>query len=163
MSTTPTAFANAWEDRWNPPTVEALLAEQKEQHQHLLKHLLEQFGEFEGVETSVIWYGTAWKWTVQFTLNHPDAGEVPDPMAYFVPDPESPVMCIPLREEQIDQLPLKRLNRYIRDSIRSAKCAVSVHWCKWNPTAMTEVEHLLDLFKRKHKMLTGKATRRKAG
>ena len=162
--TTPATFATAWEDRWNPPTLDALLAEQKEQHQHLLRHLLDRMAEFEGVEMEIVYHGLAWKWTLEYTLRDDVASaDVPDPLAYFVPDPEAPFLCIPLREEHIDQLPLKRLNRYVRDSIRSAKCAVSVHWCKWNPTAMTEVEHLLDLFKRKHKMLTGKTSRKKAG
>jgi len=30
--------------------------------------------------------------------------------------------------------------------------AVDVHWAKWPPTAGTEVEHLMDLVKRLHKM-----------
>lgn len=143
----------AWDDRWNPPTFEQLMAPQKEQHIALLHKLLESVEAFEGVERSIIWYGSAWKWTIQYTMPS-DRADIPDPMAYFVPDPEQPIFCVPMRETMIERLPMKRLNRYIRDGIRGAKCAVEVHWAKWTPTAMTEVEHLLDLIKRKHKMLT---------
>lgn len=144
----------AWEDQWTPPTFEQLMAPQKEQHQALLHELLKRLEAYEGVEKTIIWHGSAWKWTLEFTLTTPD-GPTAEPMAYFVPDPESPVFCMPFREEMIAQLPMKRLNRYIRDGIRGAKCAVQIHWAKWSPTAMTEVEHLTDLIKRKHKLLTG--------
>ncbi len=143
----------AWTDRWNPPTFEQLMAPQKEQHFNLLSKLLENIGLFEGVESSIVWYGSAWKWTIEYRLTG-EGQAAAEPLAYFVPDPESPILCIPLREQMIAQLPMKRLNRYIRDGIRSAKCAVEVHWARWSPTAMTEVEHLTDLIKRKHKMIT---------
>jgi hypothetical protein len=151
----------AWEDRWNPPTFEQLMAPQKEQHQNLLHELLNRLEGFDGVSRDIIWWGDSWKWTLQFNLDTPD-GPTSEPMAYFVPNPESPIFCVPLREELIAQLPMKRLNRYIRDGIRGAKCAVQIHWAKWTPTAMTEVEHLTDLIKRKHKLLTGQAKPSKA-
>jgi hypothetical protein len=52
---------------------------------------------------------------------------------------------------------MRRLNRYIRDSIRLAKRAVDLYWATWTPTAMTEVEHLVDLVKRKRKALVAAA------
>ncbi|MEE9404616.1 MAG: DUF3788 family protein [Algisphaera sp.] len=143
----------AWEDRWNQPTFETLMAVQKEQHFNLLNNLLERTHAYEGVERSLVWYGDAWKWTIQYSFDPTTTGTT-EPLAYFVPDPEKATFCIPLREEMIAALPTKRLNRYIRDGIRSAKCAVEIHWVKWTPTAMTEVEHLMDLIKRKHKMIT---------
>lgn len=151
----------AWENRWNTPTFEELLIVQKEQHQNLLNKLLESIEAFEGISSSIVWYGSAWKWTIEYAFTDDDA-DTTEPLAYFVPDPEAPILCIPLREEMIDQLPLKRLNRYIREGVRGAKCAVQIHWAKWTPTAMTEVEYLLDLIKRKHKMVTGKTTPKKS-
>ena len=88
---------------------------------------------------------------------HDDNGREMDVMAYFVPNPQTPIFCIPMRQELIAQLPLKRLNRYIREGIRSSKCAVELHWAMWVPTASTEADHLTDLFKRKHKILRAPA------
>ncbi len=152
---------SVWEDRWNQPTFEQLMAPQKEQHLNLLNTLLERLEAYDGVTKEIIWWGDSWKWTIQYNLQTPE-GPTTEPMAYFVPNPESPVFCLPMREELIAQLPMKRLNRYIRDGIRGAKCAVQIHWAKWSPTAMTEVEHLTDLIKRKHKILTGQTKPTKA-
>jgi hypothetical protein len=63
------------------------------------------------------------------------------------------VICIPLRPETVEKLPLKRLNRYIRDGIRLAKRAVDIYWAVWTPSAVTETEHLMDLIKRRHKLI----------
>lgn len=145
----------AWEDRWNKPELQAMHAQLKEQHQNLLANLLAGIEAYENIEKDLVWHGPSWKWTIEYSLTGPTKLPVTDPMAYFVPNPETPLLCIPLRLEHIAELPLKRLNRYVRDEIKTAKCAVSVHWCTWNPTAMTEVEHLLDLIKRKYKLLTG--------
>ena len=160
MAATAEPVRSPWEDRWNQPTFEALMAPQKEQHQKLLHHLLESIEAYEGIERDIIYHGSSWNWTLEYTLPTAER-ELSEPMVYFVPDPESPIFCVPMREDMIAQLPMKRLNRYVRDQIRSAKCAVDIHWCKWTPTAMTEVEHLLDLFKRKYKMATGQTTVKK--
>ncbi len=149
---TPEPLLPAWEDRWNQPTFEALMAPQKEQHFNLLNNLLERTEAFPGISRSLVWYGDSWKWTIQYVFDA-SVGAT-EPLAYFVPNPEQATFCVPLREEMIAALPTKRLNRYIRDGIRGGKCAVDIHWIKWTPTAMTEVEHLVDLIKRKHKLMT---------
>lgn len=143
----------AWEDRWIEPTVEQLLEPFNDPaRRKILDTLLEKLGNFSGVESKLVWYGTAWRWTVMYSLYDEDHNQI-DVMGYFVPNPTAPIVCIPMREAVIAKLPIKRLNRYIRDGIRSAKCAVELHWAMWNPSAGTEVDHLADLFKRKHKIL----------
>lgn len=140
-----------WLDRWTEPTLPQLLQPVEEQRRRIVESLIEQVQKFEGVETSVIWYGQSWRWTVQFTV--PDAAGERQVLAYLVPSPQAPVFCVPLRDEVITKLPLRRLNKYIRDGLRSAKCAVEVHWALWTPSNNVEVEQLVDLIKRKHKLL----------
>ena len=62
---------------------------------------------------------------------------------------------IPLSDGLIDHMPFRRLNRYIRDAIKSGKMAVDIVWPTWSPAAGTELEHLMDLCKRKIRFLTG--------
>ena len=142
-----------WEDRWAQPTLDQLLEPFRESGKaKLLETLIERFHGFEHVESHLTWHGDAWKWTLQFDLLD---GRRPAPvMAYMVFDPIQAVVCIPLEEDEILAMPVRRLNRYIRDGMRSAKIAVEQHWCQWSPSANTEVDHLTDLFKRKHKGLT---------
>lgn len=141
-----------WEDRWNKPKVEQLLAPLEEQRRKVVDILIKQMLAFPGVHQTLIWHGSSWRWTLQFSLYDPD-GKLVHTLAYLVPYPETPVLCIPLRPETIEKLPIKRLNRYVRDGIRLAKRAVDIHWAVWTPSAVTETEHLMDLIKRRHKIL----------
>lgn len=151
--TTPTyELTSPWEDRWVKPEVEQLLKPLDEQRRKVVDILLDQIGAYPGVHQTLIWHGTAWRWTLQLSLYDND-GKLIETLAYLVPNPESPVLCIPMRPQMVDKLPLKRLNRYIRDGIRVAKRAVDVYWATWTPTAVTETEHLMDLIKRRHKIL----------
>ena len=122
--------------------------------QKILATLIERIEGYEGVSKQLLWHGESWKWCWQFDLELAN-GQTTN-MAYLVPNPEMPLLCITLSDALVDQLPMRRLNRYIRDGIRNAKakCAVEVHWSTWVPTAMTEAEQLLDLVKRKYKLLT---------
>jgi len=141
-----------WEDRWAKPELEQLLAPLDEQRRKVVDILIELIKSFDGVALSVIWHGTAWKWTLQFSLYDTD-GNLIDTLAYLVPKPEVPVLCVPLRAKTVEKLPLKRLNRYVRDSIRVSKRAVDIYWAVWTPSAVTETDHLRDLIKRCHKIM----------
>lgn len=147
-----------WQDRWAEPTLAQLLDPVKESHRKPLDNLMAAVEAYEGVTRKIIWAGLGWQWTIEYCLEgkHESGHESPDAFVYIVPDPEQPQFVIPLRDEDIEQVPIRRVNRFIRDQLRSAKCSVGIHWCKWSPSAQTEVEHLLDLLKRKWKILTGK-------
>ncbi|WP_432797396.1 hypothetical protein [Poriferisphaera sp. WC338] len=157
MSATSANTRLAWEDHWVKPNFKTLMSVYDPAgKKKVLDQLIKNFTEFEGIRREIIWYGAAWKWAEQYTLVNEKGNDV-EVMAYFVPNPETPVICVPLRDEIIASLPIKRLNKFIREGIRSAtnKCAVEVHWAMWSPSASTEVEHLTDLYKRKYKFLTG--------
>ena len=138
-----------WEDRWTTPTLEQLLEPVDENRRKVIDALIERINAYEGMEQALVWHGTSWRWSLQITLT---SARGTAPFAYIVPNPEAPVICLPLTQATVDRLPIKRLNRFIREGIRSAKCAVDTHWAKWTPSAGTEVEHLMDLVKRLHKL-----------
>ncbi|GAB4189221.1 MAG: hypothetical protein Kow00105_03730 [Phycisphaeraceae bacterium] len=157
MTSTEYAVKSAWEDRWVQPTLEQLLEPLDEQRRKVVDILIENIEAFPGVERRLIWHGTSWRWTIQFVVFGEDQKLI-DTLVYLVPNPESPTVCVPLKPAEVEKLPLKRLNRYIRDGIRVAKRAVEVYWTNWTPTAVTETEHLMDLIKRRHKLLRPKPT-----
>ena len=146
-----------WEDRWVQPEVAQLLDPLDEQRRKIVDILIEKINEYPGVHQSLIWHGTAWRWTLEFSLYDED-GKLIETLAYLVPNPESPVLCMPMKAQMMNKLPIKRLNRYIRDGIRVAKRAVDIYWAVWTPTAVTETEHLMDLIKRRHKILLTERT-----
>ncbi len=155
MSPNPATYTprRPWEDRWNQPTEPQLLEPIGEQHHKYFAHLMQLLDQFEGVRRTVVWYGRSWRWTIQYEVYDAE-GRSLGVLAYIIPRPESPQICISLTEAQVAKLPMRRLNRYIRDGIQAAKAAVTTHWATWSPTAMTEAEQLHDLLKRKHKFLT---------
>jgi len=142
----------AWSDRWHKPTLKQLLDVQKEHHQKLLEDLIEKIPAFDGVRQELVWYGTGWQWTFRYTYEGENGNEASS-LVFVVPRPESPVVCLPLVAGVIEQLPVKRLNKFIREGIRSAKCAVQLHWAMWTPNSASEVDDILDLIKRVHKLL----------
>ncbi len=154
MADKATGKLKPWEDRWQQPDPQVLLGALEEHRQKFVTTLMEQIGAYDGLKATLRWHGDSWKWCWQFDLTQGN-GE-PRPFAYLVPNPQGPLLCITLDDDLVNQLPLRRLSRYIRDGIRQAKakCAVKTHWATWSPNAMTEVEQLLDLVKRKHRLLT---------
>lgn len=151
-----------WEDRWREPSLDELLKPYKENSKKVTDLFFKKMGEIDDTSWRIVWHGAAWRWTVEFVLGsaESDAGESGEDgvvLCYFVPRPEQPTISIPLTDEAIAALPMRRLNRYVRDGIRSSKRAVDLHWATWTPTAGAEIEYLIDLIQRKRKWLLAAA------
>lgn len=112
--------------------------------------VLEELAGWDDLEQKVIWYGPGWNWTIQFQLKAKHDLES-DILCYIVPKVDGPMVCVPLSDREIERLPIKRLNKLIRNGIRVAKCAVAIHWAVWSPANQTEVGHVIDLLRRKRK------------
>jgi len=164
----------AWQDRWSKPDLETILSGLKPHHRRAFNQMMQQLEALGGVSKSLIWYGPGWKWTLQFVHSAPrkaanrkngrdaaapapaaplgatDPGEA---LCYLVPDSLMPLVCVPLRSEVIDHLPLKRLSKYIRDGIVVAKCAVAIHWAVWSPAGDSDTGLVMDLINRKYKFI----------
>lgn len=154
MSTRDSNFRSAWEDRWSKPDADDLLEVLPETARTSLHKFVEGLGGLEGIDRQVIWYGEAWRWTVEYTLSADVHENVASSQTacYIVPNLETPIVCVPLEAPVLERLPIRRLARTVREGIRSAKCAVSIHWATWRPTSKVEAEALTDLVKRKIKI-----------
>ncbi len=144
-----------WHDRWQEPELEDLIQPLKAHQQRNFQTLIDQMDECSRMRRSLIWYSSGWKWTVQFTYCD-DRGRTIDQFAYLVPDAEHPKVVLPLEEDFIASLPMRRLSKFIRDGIRSAKCAVTIHWAAWTPGPESELNQMTDLVKRKLKYMAQK-------
>lgn len=174
----------AWDDRWSQPSLEQLLHPLKVQPRRLFDQIIGKVTSLSNVDRAIIWYGPSWKWTIYYTLpantlvhlpplggsgsstagtgasanaGHPASSKNSDPetLCYLVPNHQNPLICVPLSDAVIDRLPLKRLNRFVREAIASSKCAVTIHWAIFAPTTLAETSYLVDLIERKHAILTG--------
>ncbi len=162
MTSTATRTRLPWQNRWDQPTIEQLLKPLIAQRRRLLELIMKEADQYPQVDQQIVWYGPGWNWTIQYAFKDKHDGLESDILCYLVANVETPLVCVPLSDAEIAKLPMRRLNKLIRNSIRIAKCAVTIHWAKWTPTNQTEIAHINDLIKRKYKLATGK-TPRKSG
>ena len=71
------------------------------------------------------------------------------PFCYLVPNTESPLLCVPLLETDVEKLCTTPLSRYVKEGVINARCAVSVRWASWTPATESETQQLQELLKRK--------------
>lgn len=146
------ATRKAWEDRWTEPSFDDLLSHLDKDTQKRFRNIVSTLEEEERVDWEITWFGPSWKWTIHMTARTPRAKNGKT-LVYLVPAIEAPVISVPLNDAVIEQLPKKRLSKYIRDGIRSAKCAVDIYWANYSPTSANEVDNLIDLCKRKYNII----------
>jgi hypothetical protein len=148
----------AWEDRWTQPKFEDLITPLKSHHLRSIEMLLAYLQGHEQIKRSVLWYGPAWKWSIQLATTQVDAtapkhAEM-NTVLYLVPKVETPLICVPIHEDRIPDLLTSRLGRYAKDGLRVSKCAVSIHWAVWTPTSQAETIQIIDLLRKLHPFLT---------
>lgn len=139
----------AWEDQFRIPTLDELRNHYPKQLGNLISLARERFLAFEGIEEEIVWQGLPWRWTL--TYRCPE-----DPTrawAYLVPDPEKPKISMPLTQEMVGALPMRRLKKYVRDGVVFARRVENVYWATWEVTNRVQLDEVLDLAKRKHQFI----------
>ena len=155
MTQNPTA-AISWQNRWETPTLESLLSPLNPQHRSVFTELMIALEKYEDVTYEFHWYGPSWNWTLEYYFkNSKTKNKRGETLCYLVPNVDGPVLCITLDDHQMESMPMRRLNRMIREALKSAKSAVQLHWCTWTSSSNAEVLHLTDLLKRKVKLVHG--------
>jgi hypothetical protein len=127
-----------WEDRFQTPTAEELAGELHRQHAPAFAHAREIAGS--GGREAVTWQGV-WNWTIEFRHNG-DAGPA---LAYLIPDPDRPRVCVPIPEEALAALGKRRLAKHVKDSLAHAPVVQGVRWPVWEIHTKAGVEEILSL------------------
>lgn len=139
----------AWSDRWHKPEIEALLEPIRPHQQKPMTQVIEELDAIEGLERDVIWFGSSWKWTIQYALPAIKRGEEREPVCYVVPSDEQPLVCVPMDQGLIDTIPTKNQGKFIRDGLSGAKGAVAIQWATWSPASANDVVQLMEIVARK--------------
>lgn len=135
-----------WEDQFRVPTLDDLRGHYPKQLGNLIEVARERLLQFNGVREEVSWQGLPWRWTLVYRCPQ-------DPVrawAYLVPDPEKPKLSLPLTDEQVQALPMRRLKKFVRDGVLCARKVDSVYWATWDITNRAQLDEVLDLVRRKH-------------
>lgn len=139
----------AWEDRFQTPKLEELLADLAKHPLQLVEQAREAMLALGGVNETISWLGIPWRWTIGYGLD----GLNERPWAYLVPQPTKPILALPMSSEVVAALPMRKLPRFIRDVVTLSPKVGGVHWMQWELTSRSQVEELVSLAKRKHELL----------
>jgi len=131
---------SAWQDRFRTPTVEVLIRDFNKQLAAVVNHARDSLLAAEGAKEEVGWHGV-WRWTMVYRL--PGNGE--RGWAYLVPDPSKPRLTLPIADEAVSELPIKKLSKFIRDGLSHAPTVDGIRWAQWELQNKTQVDDILSL------------------
>ena len=137
----------AWLDRFRAPSSDELLSPFNKQTSALLEHARQKFLGVESSKEEIVWHGV-WNWTYVYRI----PGEGERAWAYLIPDPAKPRIAVPIDDEIIPDLPLRKLSKYIRDGLTHAPKVDGLRWSCWDITNRTQVEDIVSLAQNKLKL-----------
>jgi hypothetical protein len=137
-----------WQDRFTVPDVALLLSGFAKQHTTLIEAVRSGLLGLEEVSEVVVWRGT-WRWTLTYLLD----GDPDRAWAYLIPQPGRPVFALPVTDEMVQSLSMKRVSKAIRDGIVLAAHVGGIYWPQWELTGKPLVEELVTLARKKHESL----------
>jgi hypothetical protein len=129
----------AWMDRYRTPTAGELLGGFNKQLGGVVNHARERMLEVEGVKEEVSWQGV-WRWTLVYRIPGDERC-----WAYLVMDPSKPRLAIPVADEMIAELPVKKLSKFVRDGLAHAPSVDGVRWAHWEIQGKTQADDILSL------------------
>lgn len=129
---------HVWEDRFRKPTVDQLVGELGRSAQAAMTVLREQLLSVPGAIEGVTWKGVPWRWTIEIKSE-----QAPDKAwAYLVPQPQQPLLVLPITGEGLMGLSMKKLTKPVRDGIIHAREVEGVRWAQWEIESKSQVEVL---------------------
>jgi hypothetical protein len=131
----------AWEDRFSTPLIDGLCAGLSKPHRTLLEHASTSLLALPGMTKAVSWLGVPWRWTICFRSKHV---AVPDAVAYLVPQPSKPLICVPVPERVVTSFDLKT-SRTLRDGIAFAPLVGGAYWSQWELVTKSQIDEVVDL------------------
>jgi hypothetical protein len=137
---------NCWEDRFRAPTFSELRGVLNKPHEHLLEVARERLIGLEGVQESIEWRGIPWRWTLAYAVEGRS-------LAYLVPQPGRPRMAIPLADDLLAAMDLRKASKLVRDAIVFAPRVGDVIWPAWDLQNRAQIDELVGVARRKHELL----------
>jgi len=137
-----------WEDRFQTPSTQALLDAMHKPLLALLEQARAALLALPGVAESVGWQGVPWRWSFAYRVE----GDPTRALAFLVPQPSRPQLAVPLTDEMIAALPIRKLAKPVRDAFVFSPKISGVCWPCWELSAKTQVDELMSVVQVKHGM-----------
>ena len=131
---------SAWEDRFRTPSPEDLFPDLDKLKMGAVDTLRNAIPALPDVQEVLDWTGLPWRWCFVYSR-----GEDPLPLAYLVPQPQRPLLVVPVPEDVVLGLTGKRVAKSLRDGLISASDVGGVRWAQWELSSKSQAEELLEL------------------
>ena len=139
-----------WTDEFNKPKIEQLRDMLDADQKKVFDKARGKIMELGNIDEEVIWHGDCWFWCFSFAIEGDE-----DPLALIIFAEEEKGFCFqvasPLQEDFLDQLPTRRLKRFVRDGIELAMPPHQTNWAIWSVSTLPSVDDLLPVLKSKYK------------
>lgn len=131
-----------WEDRFVVPVASTLISGLPAHLASVAEFARAKFSGIDALQEEIGWQGV-WKWTfVYATAVEPRKG-----WAYLVPDPAKLRISLPIQAELMQDLPLKKLSKFVRDGLLHSPLVGRTKWPMWEIQGKGQVEDILELAK----------------
>lgn len=144
---------DVWRDRFRRPTDDQLIAGLDEQGTMLFKTARKWLLGVEDASEDLSWNGIPWRWSFAYWLSaKPAPSDLP--LAYLVPDPETPRLGLPMTAQVLAEVKPRKLSKTIREGLVHSTRVANVYWTSWDLQSKTGVQDVLDLVRIKHESLS---------
>lgn len=131
---------DAWSDRFQTPDPLTLEEALEAGPRELFTKARTRLNDFDDAACSVKWLGVPWRWSFVYTLK--GTHEV---LAYLVPEPSKPQICVPMDYDALERVASRRLSRTIRDGIVFAAEVGGTRWASWELASDNQLDEILSL------------------
>ena len=141
--------ALVWEDKFNEPEIDALREQYPKAFRVLFDDARERILGFGEVTEELVWEGLPWRWCLRYT-------KPKDPtraFVFLVPNPEKPRIGIPFTGEMLQNMPLHRLKKYMKETLVASHDVGGKFWTEFEFQSKSQLDDAMDLVKRKHNFL----------
>ena len=143
---------SSWNDKFRQPCEDELRAGLSKPLQLVFDDARQRLIQLEPGSETLVWQGVPWRWTFVYAT---DGGAESRAFAYVIPDPARLQICVPLSNEIVERLPLKRMKKSIRDGVVFARHVAGVSWPTWDIPTKGALDEVFELIARKHAMISG--------
>ncbi|USN97922.1 MAG: hypothetical protein H6810_06935 [Phycisphaeraceae bacterium] len=116
-----------WADEFTQPTLAGLVEGLEAAERPAFEAAVEALKGRKGGRERVTWQGLPWRWTVCVTVS----GVERPALAYLVPRPGGPFVCIPVPIEGPGAPGLDELSKAVRSRLSNSPVVAGFVWAEW--------------------------------
>jgi len=144
MHTNPAQHNRIWLDKFSEPTIEQLIEATTTETKPHIETMRAFLCQKNNLNESLEWKGLPWRWSMVYRLRGRRVSR--EPIAYLIASPSMPSVVFRIDQAQLDTLPIKKINRLVREGIASCPLVAGVCWPQWPLQSQTQTDELMRLF-----------------